>query len=171
MAPDAATSSSNVYSLPYAPAGTVVLTLSCATQGCTQASIVETGTATLSSCTGQDCSVTFSNLPTLDGGTYNVMAAYQGSVLNLMAKSTGTATFTVNTATPVITLSQPVNVIPNATNGVYYLQLGIPNTLVANVSSAVGVPTGTVTLIDATQGNLGPGPTPRTRIGHLPQAT
>ncbi|MGA7340040.1 MAG: Ig-like domain repeat protein [Terracidiphilus sp.] len=156
MAPDAATSGSNVYSLPYAPAGTVVLTLSCATQGCTQASIVETGTATLSSCTGQDCSVTFSNLPTLDGGAYNVMAAYQGSVLNLMAKSTGTATFTVNTATPVITLSQPVNVSPNATNGVYYLQLGIPNTLVANVSSAVGIPTGTVTIIDATQGNLGP---------------
>ena len=156
IAPDSA-NSTNQYNLPYAPAGTVVLTLSCATQGCTQASIVETGTSTLSSCNGQDCSVTFSNLPTLDGGNYLATAAYQGSVLNLMAKSTGSATFTVNRATPVITLSQPLNVIPNATNGVYYLQLGIPNTLVSNVSSAVGVPTGTVNLIDARQGNLGAG--------------
>ena len=155
IAPDAAASGSNVYSLPYAPTGTVVLTLSCASKGCTQASIVETGTATQVSSSGQPTSVTFSNLPTLDGGAYNVTAVYQGSVLNLMAKSTGNANFTILTATPVITLSQPVNVSPNKTNGVYYLQLGIPNTLVANVSSAVGTPTGTVTLIDATQGNLG----------------
>ena len=151
-----AANSTYTYALPYAPLGTVVLTLSCASQGCTQASIVETGTATQVSPTGQPTSVTFSNLPTLDGGKYLVTADYQGSVLNLMAKSSGTASFTVNTATPVITLSQPVGVIPNATNGVYYLLQGQPNMLVANVSSAVGTPTGTVTLIDATQGNLGP---------------
>ena len=144
------------YSYPqFAPIGPVELTLSCASPGCTQASIVETGTATLSSCTGQDCSVTFSNLPVLDGGNYNVTADYQGSVLNLMAKSSGTATFTVNRATPVITLSQPVGVTPNATSGVYYILQGAPNTLVANVSSTVGIPTGTVNLIDATQGPLG----------------
>ena len=150
-----AASSTYTYPLPYAPIGTVVLTLSCASPGCTQAAIVETGTATQVSSSGQATFVTFSNLPTLGGGNYNVTAVYQGSVLNLMAKSTGTATFTVNTAEPVITLSQPVGVIPNATNGVIYLQLGVPNTLVANVSSGVGTPTGKVTLIDATQGNLG----------------
>ena len=116
---------------------------------------METGTATLSSSSGQSHSVTFSNLPVLDGGNYNVTADYQGSVLNLMAKSTGTATFTVNRATPVITLSQPVGVTPNATNGVYYMLQGAPNTVVANVSSTVGIPTGAVNMIDATQGSLG----------------
>ena len=155
IAPDVATSGQNVYALPYAPLGTVELTLSCGSLGCTQASIIETGTATQVNSSGQPTSVTFSNLPALDGGTYNVTAIYQGSVLNLMAKSTGTATFTVNRATPVITLSQPVGVIPNATNGVYYMLQGAPNTLLANVSSAVGSPTGTVTLNDATQGSLG----------------
>ena len=150
-----AAGSTYTYPLPYAPIGTVALTLSCASPGCTQASIVETGTATLSSCTGQSCSVTFSNLPVLDGGNYNVTADYQGSVLNLMAKSAGTATFTVNRATPVITLSQPVGVTPNATNGVYYMLQGAPNTVVANVSSTVGIPTGVVNMIDATQGPLG----------------
>ncbi len=140
-----AANSTYTYALPYAPLGTVVLTLSCASPGCTQASIVETGTAQLGSA-GQATSVTFSNLPTLDGGNYNLTASYQGSVLNLMAKSSGTATFTVNTATPVITLSQPVGVIPNATNGVYYMLQGVPNTLVANVSSGVGTPSGTVAL-------------------------
>ncbi|MGH9607053.1 MAG: Ig-like domain repeat protein [Terracidiphilus sp.] len=145
------------YNLPYAPTGPVVLTLSCSSPNCTQAAIVETGTAALTG-TGQNTSVTFSNLPPLDGGSYNVKANYQGSVLNLMAKSSGPATFTVNTATPVITLSQPVGVTPNATNGVYYLQSGTPNTLVANVSSPAsvgGFPTGAVTFTDATQGNLG----------------
>ena len=151
-----AANSTYTYQLPYAPLGTVVLTLSCASPGCTQASIVETGTATQVSPTGQATSVTFSNLPVLDGGNYNVTAAYQGSVLNLMGKSAGTATFTIKTATPVITLSEPVGVTPNATNGVYYMLQGQPNTLVANVSSKVGTPTGIVTLIDATQGNLGP---------------
>jgi hypothetical protein len=149
-----AANSTYTYPLPYAPLGTVVLTLSCASKGCTQASIVETGTATETG-TGQNTSVTFSNLPALDGGNYNVTAAYQGSVLNLMAKSTGTATFTVNTATPVITLSEPVGVTPNKTNGVIYLLQGQPNTLVATVTSGVGTPTGAVTLIDATQGILG----------------
>jgi len=150
-----AANSTYTYPLPYAPIGTVVLTLSCASPGCTQASIVETGMATLGS-TGQGTSVTFSNLPTLNGGNYNVTAQYQGSVLNLMAKSSGTATFTIKTATPVITLSQPVGVTPNATNGVIYLKHGQPNTLVASVTSGVGFPTGTVTLVDATQGSLGP---------------
>jgi Bacterial Ig-like domain (group 3) len=149
-----ATNSTYTYSLPDAPTGTVVLTLSCASPGCTQASIVETGTATFTG-TGQNTSVTFSNLQALDGGNYNVSAEYQGSVLNLMAKSSGTATFTVNTATPVISLSQPVGVTPNTTNGVIYLQQGVPNTLVANVSSTVGSPTGTVTLVDSIQGSLG----------------
>lgn len=144
------------YSYPAnAPTGTVVLILSCASKGCTQASIVETGTVQLSSCSGQNCSVTFSNLPPLDGGNYNVTANYQGSVLQLMGKSSGNAQFTINTATPVITLSEPVGVSPNAVNGVYYLQDGTPNTLVANVSSKVGIPTGTVTLTDAKQGSLG----------------
>jgi sugar lactone lactonase YvrE len=155
IAPDVATSGQNVYPLPDAPLGTVLLTLSCASPGCTQAAIMETGTATQVSSSGQPTSVTFSNLPVLDGGTYNVTADYLGSVLNLMAKSTGSATFTVNRATPVITLSQPVGVIPNATNGVYYMLQGAPNTLLAKVTSAVGTPTGTVTLNDATQGSLG----------------
>ncbi len=155
IAPNAATSGQNVYNLPYAPTGTVELTLSCASVGCTQASIVEAGTAQLGS-TGQGTSVTFSNLPVLDGGNYNVTAVYQGSVLQLMAKSTGTATFTVKTATPVITLSEPVGVTPNATNGVYYMLQGQPNTLVATVTSKVGSPSGNVYLVDATQGNLGP---------------
>ena len=155
IAPNIATSGQNVYPLPDAPLGTVILTLSCASPGCTQPSILETGTATLVSSSGQPTSVTFNNLPTLNGGAYNVTAIYQGSVLNLMAKSTGTATFTVNRATPVIALSQPVGVIPNATNGVYYMLQGAPNTLLANVSSTVGTPTGAVTLIDATQGSLG----------------
>jgi hypothetical protein len=151
-----AAGSTYTYPLPYAPIGTVVLTLSCASPGCTQASIVEIGTATLTG-TGQNTSVTFSNLPALDGGNYNVTANYQGSVLNLMAKSSGTASFTVNTATPVITLSEPVGVTPNATNGVYYMLQGAANTVVANVSSNVGSPSGTVTLIDATQGPVGTG--------------
>jgi len=136
------------------PTGTVVLTLSCASPGCTQPAIVETGTATVTG-TGQNTSVTFNNLTGLDGGNYNVTADYEGSVLNLMGKSMGTATFTVNTATPVITLSEPVGVAPNATNGVYYLLSGATGSMVANVSSTVGFPTGTVTLIDATQGSLG----------------
>jgi hypothetical protein len=156
IAPDVATSGQNVYPLPDAPLGTVLLTLSCASPGCTQAAIMETGTATQVSSSGQPTSVTFSNLPVLDGGNYNVTADYLGSVLNLMAKSTGSATFTVNRATPVITLSQPVGVIPNATNGVYYMLQGAPNTLLAKVTSAVGTPTGTVTLNDAKQGSLGP---------------
>jgi hypothetical protein len=102
-----AANSTYTYALPYAPLGTVVLTLSCSSPGCTQASIVETGTLTQVSSSGQPTSVTFSNLPVLDGGSYNVTADYQGSVLNLMAKSIGTATFTINRATPVITLSSP----------------------------------------------------------------
>jgi len=139
--------------------GTVVLTLSCASKGCTQASIVETGTAQVSSSGPGNtftASVTFSNLPTLNGGNYLVTANYQGSVLNLTGKSTGSASFTIKTATPVVTLSEPLGVTPNATNGVYYLLQSSTNTLVANVSSKVGTPTGTVNLIDATQGNLGP---------------
>ena len=156
ITPNAATSQ-NVYPLPDAPVGTVILTLSCASQGCTQPAIVETGTATQVSSSGQATSVTFSNLPALDGGAYNVTADYLGSVLNLMAKSTGTATFTVNRATPVITLSEPLGVTPNATNGVYYLLQNGTNSLVATVTSSVGTPTGTVTLVDATQGSLGAG--------------
>jgi hypothetical protein len=140
-----AAGSTYTYPLPYAPIGTVALTLSCASPGCTQASIVETGTATLGS-SGQGTSVTFSNLPVLDGGSYNVTADYEGSVLNLMGKSAGTTSFTINRATPVITLSQPVGVTPNATNGVYYMLQGASNTVVANVSSKVGSPSGTVTL-------------------------
>jgi hypothetical protein len=155
-----ATGSTYTYPAPSvgASVGTVVLTLSCASKGCTQASIVETGTAQVSSSgpgTSFSASVTFNNLPVLDGGNYLVTANYQGSVLNLTGKSTGSASFTIKTATPVITLSEPVGVTPNATNGVYYLLQGATNTLVANVSSKVGTPTGTVTLIDATQGSLG----------------
>ena len=151
-----APTSNPAYTYPNnAPTGTVVLTLSCASPGCTQASIVETGTVSGPDCTGQNCSVTFNDLPTLNGGNYNVTAAYQGSVLQLMGKSTGNATFTIKTATPVITLSEPIGVTPNATNQVVYLLLGATNTVMANVSSTVGFPTGTVTLIDAKQGSLG----------------
>ena len=152
---DIAPAANSTYTYPqFAPTGTVVLTLRCASPGCTQAAIVETGTATQTG-TGQNTSVTFSNLQGLGGGNYNVTAQYQGSVLQLMAKSTGTTTFTVNTATPVITLSEPVGVIPNATNGVYYLLISAPNTLVASVTSTVGIPTGNITLVDATQGPVG----------------
>jgi hypothetical protein len=154
----------------YAPAavgasvGSVVLTLSCVTQTgqppCTQPAIVETGTAYVTSTGPGDlfsASATFNNLPTLGGGTYNVAAAYQGSVLNLTGKSTGNTGFTINRATPVITLSEPLGVAPNASNGVYYVLQGGVGTLVANVSSKVGTPSNDVppTLTDATQGSLG----------------
>jgi hypothetical protein len=129
--------------------GTVELTLSCSSVGCTQAPIVETGTVQIGTSGPGDAfsaSTTFNNLPPLDGGSYTVTANYQGSVLNLMAKSSNTQSFTINKATPVITLSEPVGVTPNATNGVYYLLQGVGNTLVTNVSSKVGSPTGIVAL-------------------------
>jgi hypothetical protein len=127
--------------------GSVVLTLSCASTGCTQASIVETGTAYVTTSGPGDnfsASATFNNLPALDGGSYNVVAAYQGSVLNLTGKSTGKTSFAINRATPVITLSEPVGVAPNASNGVYYVLQGGTGTLVANVSSNVGTPSNNV---------------------------
>ncbi len=150
----------------YAPAavgasvGSVVLTLSCSSMGCTQPAIVETATAYVTSSGPGDvfsASATFNNLPTLDGGGYNVVAAYQGSVLNLTGKSTGNTSFTIQRATPVITLSEPLGVAPNATNGVYYVLQGGTGTLQANVSSKVGIPSNDVpvTLTDATQGSLG----------------
>jgi Bacterial Ig-like domain (group 3) len=149
IAPNPATSGTFVYSYPDVPTGTVVLTLSCSSPGCTQPSIVETGTAALpSGSTSQNTSVTFNNLPSLDGGTYNVTAEYEGYIPNLMAKSSGATSFTINTATPVITLSEPAGVSPNATNGAYYLLSGSPNPITASVTSTVGSPTGTVTLLN-----------------------
>ena len=148
VAPNPAASGTFVYSYPNVPTGTVVLTLSCASPGCTQASIVETGTASLptgSTGPGQTTSVTF-NLPSLDGGAYNVAAEYEGYIPNLMAKSSGNVSFTIATATPVVTLSEPAGISPNATNGVYYVLSGSPTPLTSSVTSKAGTPTGTVTI-------------------------
>jgi hypothetical protein len=158
----------------YAPAavgasvGSVVLTLSCTLAGCTQPSIIETGTAYVTSSGPGDsfsASATFNNLPTLDGGSYLATADYQGSVLNLTGKSNGNQSFTINRATPVITLSEPLGVAPTASNGVYYVLQGGTGTLEANVSSKVGTPSNDVpvTFMNGSQTLLCPnplGPTP-----------
>jgi hypothetical protein len=126
------------------PSGTVTLTLSCATAGCTQAPIVQTAQATGNN---MGTTATFS-LANLLGGNYNVSAAYGGNTEQLFQKSTGTATFAVGTAAPVITLSEPLGVSPNATNGVYYVLYQGHTTLSVNVSSSLGNPTGTVTILN-----------------------
>ncbi len=126
------------------PSGTVTLTVSCATAGCTQAPIVQTA---LASGDKTGTTATFS-LTSLLGGNYNVTAAYGGNTAQLFQKSTGTATFTVATAAPVITLSEPQGISPNSTNGVYYVLFQGQATLSASVTSPLGTPSGTVTIVN-----------------------
>ena len=93
---------------------------------------------------------TFSNL---NGGSYNVNATYKGygtlgTPPDFAASSAQRTSFTVNPAAPTFSVSTPAA----------YLLFGGTNTITASVTSAVGVPTGTVTfmngsaLADPTQG-------------------
>jgi hypothetical protein len=146
----------------YLPLGTVQLTLNCTStpsgSACTLPPIVETESQspTNNSCntSTQVCTYAFSNLPSLQGGTYSVTADYEGYIPNLMGKSTNASqpplpAFTVSTAMPVITLSEPSGITANATNGVYYVPTGSDTTLTVNVSSTVGgAPSGTVTFLN-----------------------
>jgi len=124
------------------PLGTVTLTLTCWTAGCTQAPVQQTAQAQGDD-TGTSAQFQLSNIP---GGAYCVTAAYGGSVVNLFKPSqspacaVGSPNFTVNPLTPVITLSEPLGVSPNSANGVYYVQNGQTTiTLTANVSAPSGV--------------------------------
>ena len=129
------------------PYGTVILTLANAAQGSNQSPIVQTDTITSGGTGGAPLTYSFTP-PPIPGGTYNATAAYGGNTAQLLQKSTGTATFTVNTTAPAITLSEPAGTSPNATNGVYYVLNGGQATLTATVTSPLGTPTGTVTILN-----------------------
>jgi len=133
------------------PSGSVTLTLANAAAGSTQPPIVQmaqaTGTTPGSSTTA---TVTLTGIP---GGTYNVTAAYGGNLAQLFQKSNSSGspvTFTVATATPNITMGEPQGVVPNSTNGVYYVGSNTTTDMTANVSSPLGTPTGTVTFMNGT---------------------
>jgi sugar lactone lactonase YvrE len=127
------------------PSGPVTLTLANAAQGSTQPPIVQTAQAT-GNTAGTTATFTLTGIP---GGTYNVTAAYAGNLAQLLQKSSSsTITFTVATAPPVVTLSEPQGVQPNPTNGVYYVGADTTTDITANVSSTLGTPTGTVTFMN-----------------------
>jgi sugar lactone lactonase YvrE/uncharacterized protein (DUF2141 family) len=133
-----------------APTGKVDLALACMTAGCTQATINLSAQAS-GDATGTTASFQLTGIP---GGTYCVTASYEGSIVNLFQPSAspdcavGAPNFTVNAASPAITLSEPLGITANAANGIYYVQAkqtGI--TITANITSTLtlGTPTGSVT--------------------------
>jgi hypothetical protein len=156
------------------PYGTVTLQLACATTGCTQATIEQTVTITTGGTAGAALNYTFT-VANILGGPYNVTAAYSGNVSQLLQKSSGTGTFTVQPAPPVITLSEPSGVTPNPTNGVNYVLYQGQTTITANVSSTLGTPTGTVTIMNGTQvlgtATYSSGQNWTFALGSLPQGT
>jgi sugar lactone lactonase YvrE len=136
------------------PSGPVTLTL---TNVSTQATVVKTGQAS-GSASGTTATFTLSNLL---GGTYCVTATYGGNTTALYKPSDSPScsttppysppgtTFIVAPAPPVITLSEPLGVSANSQNGIYYVQKEqTAITLTANVSSTLGVPTGSVTFMN-----------------------
>lgn len=131
------------------PLGTVTLVVNCTDPGCTTAPIQQTKTLTAADA---GTSAAFS-LSGIQGGNYSAIATYSGSIAQLMQKSTSApVAFTVLPAMPLITLSTPLGVSPNSTNGIYYVQeKQVSYTLTANVSSLVGTPTGTVTFMNGSQ--------------------
>jgi hypothetical protein len=133
------------------PYGTVTLTLTNAAQGSTQPPIVQTASVTTGGTAGAPVTYSF-NVTGILGGNYNVTASYGGNIGELLQKSTGTATFTVATAAPVITLAFAEPPVAGSTiqltNGVYYVENGGTAGLTATVTSTLGTPTGTVTLVN-----------------------
>lgn len=103
-------------------------------------------------------SVTFPDYTGLNGGTYNVTATYAGAGVAgtdpNFAKSVASAQFTVTTATPSVTVT-PVTT-PDPMNKVLYVALNSNATMTVNVSSTVGVPTGSVRFM---KGNVPADPT------------
>ncbi|MGP8250482.1 MAG: Ig-like domain repeat protein [Terracidiphilus sp.] len=129
------------------PSGPVTLTLSPAAPGSNQQAITQTAQAT-GNTTGTTATFTLTSIP---GGTYNVTAVYGGNLAQLFQKSSSSpVTFIVATAAPVITLPEPNGVQPNSSNGVYYVGTSTTTDVTANVSSTLGVPTGTVTFMNGT---------------------
>jgi sugar lactone lactonase YvrE len=136
------------------PSGKVDLSLACWTQGCTQATITQSAQAT-----GTDAGTTATfNLANIPGGSYCVTVAYEGSIVNLFQPSAspacvvGTPNFTVNPASPSLALTEPLGIVANAANGIYYVEQGQTTiTLTANLTSTasiiaqLGKPSGTVT--------------------------
>ena len=131
------------------PKGTVTLTLTSTVKGSTQPPLVKTAQATG---TTAGTSATFT-LTGIQGGAYSVTAVYAGNPAQLMQGSTSNAvSFNVAPAPPAITLSEPLGVSPNTTNGIYYVAAGQSSiTVTAVVSSALGIPTGTVAFMNGTQ--------------------
>lgn len=80
----------------------------------------------------------------LEGGSYNISAVYQGTgtagSAPDFAVSAAKASFSVGLATPVLNVPAPA----------LYIKYDGTATIVANVSSAVGTPTGTVTFNNGT---------------------
>ena len=131
------------------PSGTVTLTLTSTVVGSTQPPLVETAQAT-----GTTAGTTATFMLTgIQGGTYNVTAAYGGNIAQLMQSSISPAvTFTVAQAPPAITLTEPLGVTANSSNGIYYVRFGQSSiTLTATVTSLLGTPTGTVTFMNGSQ--------------------
>ncbi|MGD0733983.1 MAG: Ig-like domain repeat protein [Terracidiphilus sp.] len=124
------------------PSGTVTLTLTnTSTSGTQQFTQQASGTDA-----GTTATFTLSGL---QGGAYSITAAYAGNVGQLFKPSDSAAVmFTVAPAAPVITLSEPLGITPNAANGVYYVAQGQTSiTLKSNVTAPAGAPgtaTGTV---------------------------
>ncbi|MGA2351974.1 MAG: Ig-like domain repeat protein [Terracidiphilus sp.] len=127
--PGSVTITVKVTSTAGTPQGTVKLGVS--GQGTHSATLNGSGVATFS----------FSGL---QGGVYNVNAAYEGygtsGTAPDFAVSSTKATFTVNPAAPVMTVSTPAA----------YVFFGGSYTITANVSSGIGVPTGTVAFMNGT---------------------
>ncbi len=133
------------------PTGPVTLTLAPAAANSTQQPITQTAQAA-GTTPGGSTTATFT-LTAIPGGMYNVTATYGGNLAQLFQKSNSNLTpvsFTVATAAPVITLSEPQGVQPNSVNSVYYVGFGTTTDVTANVSSTLGTPTGTVTFMNGT---------------------
>jgi sugar lactone lactonase YvrE len=171
VAPECNYNGNNICYASNIPSGSVTLTLTCASTGCTQAPIVQTEQAT-----GDDTGTTATfNVANLPGGSYLATAAYAGNVSQLFQKSSGSQSFSVGTSAPVITLSEPSGVTPNATNGVYYVLYQGASTITANVSSPLGTPSGTVTIMNGNQvlgtATYGQGQNWTFPLGSLPQGS
>lgn len=132
------------------PSGTVTLTL---TNTVTGATITPPSQQATGDATGTTATFQLSNILS---GTYCVTAEYGGNITALFKGSStpdcstpaGT-TFIVTQATPVITLSEPSGVTP--IGNIYYVRdQEHSTTITANVSSTLGVPTGTITFMNGT---------------------
>ena len=137
------------------PYGTVTLTL---TNTATQQSIQLTDKITSGGTAGAALAYSIP-VSGLLGGTYSVAAAYGGNLTQLMQPSTlptaPPTTFTVNTAAPAITLAFAATPAANtnlqSVNGVTYVATGQKVSLTATVTSTLGTPTGTVTIMNGSQ--------------------